>query len=133
MLNEIRKIIQQKYYSRHQWHNIFGTSGINAGINSSLKHVTLFEVVKKEEKLSGSHKTKLYAEIFESASWFYTPVIDKIHEWDEYVRSQLSRRAKLDKPLQDKIIQTLLITQGKNIKPEILKALATLNETKGEN
>ena len=95
--------------------------------------VNAFEVVKKGGKLSGYQKTKLYAEVFESASWFYTPSIDKIYEWDEYVRSQLSRRAKLDKPLQDKIIQTLLITQGKNIKPEILKAWMASNGTKGEN
>ena len=95
--------------------------------------VNAFEVVKKGGKLSGSQKTKLYAEVFESVSWFYTPSIDKIHEWDEYVRSQLSRRAKLDKSSQDTIIQTLLITQGKNIKPEILKAWMALNETKGEN
>ena len=86
------------------------------------KLIKAFKTIKDGKKLSGDELTKLYTEIFETDLWFYAPEKNKLHEWDKYIRSRLSSYAILDKPEQDKVIRTLLTTQGKNVKPEILRA-----------
>ena len=83
------------------------------------------------KKLQGARRTELYREIFETAMWFYNPEAGKLQEWDKYMRSQLSNRGLTEKSEQASVIQTLLITQGKNISQELIREWRIQNTISG--
>lgn len=88
-------------------------------------------ILSSGRKLQGAKRTELYCEIFETSMWFYTPEADKLQEWDKYMRSQLGSRGLTEKPEQDSVIQTLLITQGKNISQELIREWRIQNNISG--